>query len=196
MKKPILVLIIGPSGVGKGAIIKEFKRRNPKVHHAISATTRLKRKNETRKSYHFLSEKEFSRMIKNGDFLEWGRTHGHANYATVKSEVLPHLENGRNVISEIDIAGHRTLLKHLFFRGKNPKYLLRSIFVKPKNEELLIKRIKRRSNISKKELERRMISAKKELKYSEKCDLVVVNYDGQVPNNVGAIEKFINTLLS
>src|SRR5436189_6389436 len=93
-----LVLIIGPSGVGKSVILKELKKRHPDLHFPRSATTRARREGESADLYHFVSEEEFDALLKAGKMLEWAQVHGGARYGTLVEEIIPMIERGKTVV--------------------------------------------------------------------------------------------------
>ena len=109
-----LVVISGPSGVGKGTIIKllqeKYEEEKKNLYLSISCTTRLPREGEIDGiSYYFISEKEFLKRINDNDFLEYNKYGTGKYYGTPKSTVLKYLEMGYDVILEIDINGYRQI---------------------------------------------------------------------------------------
>ncbi len=165
--KNFIIIISGPSGVGKGSIIKGLIKKNPKIKIAISATTRLARPQEANKrDYYFVTEKFFNEKIKNHEFLEWAEVHGH-KYGTLKSEVDYYLKNGYDVILEIDIQGARQVKKH---GGR-----IISIFISPPSFQDLIERLHNRNTEKSDAIETRLNSAEKELKAIAEYDYIVIN---------------------
>ena len=103
----MLIVISGPSGAGKGTIIKEVLKRKPEIIYSVSYTTRQKREGEENgKDYFFISKEKFEEMIKNGEFLEWAKVYDYY-YGTSKEFVLKRLREGKDVILEIEIQGAR-----------------------------------------------------------------------------------------
>ena len=100
-----LIIISGPSGAGKGTIVNELIK-NTNLNLSISMTTRPKREGEVEgKDYYFVTKQEFAKQIKKGNFLEYANVHGDNYYGTPKDKVLKSLENGKDIILEIDIQG-------------------------------------------------------------------------------------------
>ena len=88
MPKGKLILIIGPSGVGKSVILNTLRERNPELHFPKSATTRQQRQGEGNDLYHFVTDEEFDQMQKDGKILEWAVVHGGARYGTLIEEII------------------------------------------------------------------------------------------------------------
>ncbi|MFA5878842.1 MAG: guanylate kinase [Candidatus Margulisiibacteriota bacterium] len=177
-KKPFIIIISGPSGVGKGSIIKGLIKRNPKLKIAISATTRLPRPQEKNKNdYYFIEEKLFIEKIKRNEFVEWAEVHK-KKYGTLKSEVDYYLNAGYDVILEIDIQGALQVKKH----GGN----IISIFITPPSFQDLIDRLHTRNTEAQKDIDYRLKAAGKELNAIGEYDYIVVNND---------IETAINDIL-
>ena len=114
-----LILIIGPSGVGKSVVLQALKERHPELHFPRSATTRPKREGEGDDLYHFVSEEEFDRLIEENKVLEWAVVHGGARYGTLVDEIIPSVEEGKVVVREVDVQGFDSVRNHQFFRGKD-----------------------------------------------------------------------------
>ena len=186
-----LVLIIGPSGVGKSVVLHALRKRIPSLHMPRSATTRERRPREKDDLYHFLRSTEFDALIREGKFLEWATVHGGARYGTLLEEIIPKIEEGEIVLREVDVQGFDSIRSHPLFHGKNPPYTLQSIFILPENTEQLIERIKRRAPISEGELQHRIQSMEKELRYADLCTARVINREGKLKETVEEVEKLI-----
>jgi len=107
------LVVMAPTGSGKGTIIKSALEKFPDLQTTVSCTTRQKRPNEIEGvHYYFLSETEFEQKVKQGEFLEWA-FFGKNRYGTLKSEIIPRLEKGQIVIVEIEVQGVEQLLKLL-----------------------------------------------------------------------------------
>ena len=184
-----LVLLMGPSGVGKSVILKELRKRNPVFHFPRSATTRPRREGEGDDLYHFLSDAEFDVLLKNGKLLEWAVVHQGARYGTLLSEILPAIDTGKTVIREVDVQGFESIRKHPLFAGPKASYALQSIFIAPENKEQLIARIRRRAPIAEEELSRRIASMEKELSYAPLCSATVLNREGKLQEVVAEVER-------
>lgn len=162
-------VVTGPSGVGKGTLIQELRRRMPELALSVSATTRAPRPGEVEGvSYHFLDDAEFSDRIERGDFLEWAEYSGN-RYGTLKSEVESHLAAGRSVLLEIEVAGARQI------RQTMPEAV--RIFIAPPRPEVLRERLLGRGTDSSEAIERRLAVAEEELAARGEFAHVVVNDD-------------------
>jgi guanylate kinase len=186
-----LVLIIGPSGVGKSVILKRLRTMHPDFHFPRSATTRAKREGEGNDLYHFVSEAQFSQMVADGKFLETAIVHGVGHYGTMVDEIVPMIEQGKTVIREVDVQGFNAISHNPLFAGNDAAYTLQSIFILPENTEQLIKRIQKRAPITEDELQRRILSMEKELAFADGCTHKVVNKDGQLEETLARVEGLI-----
>lgn len=186
-----LVLLIGPSGVGKSVILKHLRQTHPEVHFPRSATTRARREGEGDDLYHFVTEAEFDELLNAGKLLEWARVHGGASYGTMEQEIIPQVEGGKIVIREVDVQGFDSIRHHrLFAEGENT-HPLQSIFVLPESEEQLVAHITKRAPIDDDELRRRIRSMEKELQYADLCDVKIVNREGKLDETIQQIEQAI-----
>ncbi len=189
MKSGKLVLVIGPSGVGKSAVLRELRTRHPELHFPRSATTRARREGEGDDLYVFLSDAEFDAALKREEFLEWAQVHGGARYGTLIREILPAMEQGDIVVREVDVQGFMSIRKDTRFASGG--LTLQSIFILPESKEQLMDRIGKRAPMVPEELARRMASVEKELAVAELCDLRVVNAEGKLEETINQIEKFL-----
>lgn len=186
-----LVLIIGPSGVGKSVILKALRNLHPEFHFPRSATTRLRREGEGDDLYHFVSEGEFDRLQNAGKFLEWALIHNGPRYATMIDEIIPFIEQGKTVIREVDVQGFDSIRHHALFTSPHPPYPLQSIFILPESKDQLIEHIKTRAPIADEELKRRIASMEKELTYADLCNAQIVNREGHLEGAIHNVEKAI-----
>lgn len=162
-----LIIISGPSGVGKSTLRQEIMQEIPNLHYAISATTRKPRENEVNGiDYYFLTEKEFKENIKNDNFLEYEEVYNGLFYGTLKSEVNQKLAKGMNVILEIDVNGA------LNIKNKQESTL---IFIAPPNKEALKERLVYRNTDNQEKLQERINKANYELSFQNKYDYIVIN---------------------
>lgn len=165
-KKGLLIVISGPSGAGKGTICKALMKEQ-KFWLSVSATTRVPRNGEIDgKSYYFLTVEEFKSKIAEGGFLEYAEVYGNY-YGTPKKSVCEKLDNGEDVILEIDIQG-ALKVKQNYHEGV-------FIFILPPSMEELKKRIIGRKSETEESLMTRFKSAYKEINYVSKYNYAVVN---------------------
>jgi guanylate kinase len=164
---PILV-ITGPSGVGKGTLIKGLLERQQGLELAVSATTRRPREGEVNGvDYHFLSEEDFDRRVAAGEFVEHAEYAGN-RYGTLKSELT---RPARGIVLEIDVQGARQVRERL------PGATL--IFIEPPSFEALEARLAGRASDRPEQIERRLAAARDELAAADEFDHRIVNDDLQ-----------------
>ena len=167
-----LIVISGPSGVGKGTIVNIlkdiYKKNNDKLYLSISCTTRTPRAGEIENvSYYFISERKFKKRIKENDFLEYNKYGTGKYYGTPKSTTLDYLSKGYDVILEIDINGYKEIKKEY------PKTI--GIFIMPPDEEELYKRLKNRNTEDEETIKIRIKTAKEEIRNNSIYDYIIVN---------------------
>lgn len=176
-----LFVISGSSGVGKGTVIKEFLNKHPEFRLSISCTTRGKREGEVHGvNYFFLSPNEFKECISNDEFLEWAEFSGN-HYGTKKAFVEDCLNNGENLILEIDTKGALNVKKIM------PEAEL--IFIAPPSLEELESRLRGRHTETEEAIQKRLASIKLEIENSKQFDYRVVN--DTVENAVKELEKIM-----
>jgi len=160
-------VITGPSGVGKGTLIKELCERVPDVELSVSATTRSPRRGERDGvDYHFLPRERFDERVEAGDFLEWAEYSGN-RYGTLRSEVEARTERGAPVVLEIEVQGARQV------RETMPDAV--RIFIEPPDADELRKRLQGRGTDDAETIERRLEVARRELRAKEEFAHRVVN---------------------
>jgi guanylate kinase len=113
-REGLLLVVSGPSGVGKGTLIRRLQERHPELARSVSCTTRGPREGEVdERDYRFVSPDEFRRMVAEGEFLEWAHVHGDLCYGTPRGPVEAALREGRDIILEIDYQGARSVRQQL-----------------------------------------------------------------------------------
>jgi guanylate kinase len=180
---PLLIVISGPSGVGKDSVLEEMQSRGLPFHFVITATTRDPRPGEEDGvDYFFLSEDEFARMIDEGELLEYAIVY--QDYKGIpKAQVRQALDSGKHVIMRIDVQGAATIRK---LAGDA---LL--IFLTPETEAELVDRLKKRKTETKESLNLRIATARQEMKKIDIFDYVVVNREDELDQTVDIIEAII-----
>lgn len=170
-KKGMLIIISGPSGVGKGAVINElFKDKSLNLAYSVSYTTRQPRNYEVPDiNYFFVTKEEFEKKIKQNDFLEY-TSFINNYYGTSKSYVQQLQADGYNVILEIEADGAKQVM-----RNYPDRQFAFSIFIMPPNFKVLEARIRLRATESKAVIQERLDKAKEEFKLRDKYDYVVIN---------------------
>jgi guanylate kinase len=164
-----LIVISGPSGAGKGTLIKRLLERSDRFRVATSATTRPRRHNEVDgREYHFLSDAEFQERVDRNEFLEHVSYAG-GRYGTLREEVDRLLATGHDVILELEIDGAFNV------RRRRPD--ARLVFIDPPSFEALEQRLTERATDSAGEIETRLAIAREQLETKDMFDVVVVNDD-------------------
>jgi guanylate kinase len=167
---PRLVVLAGPTAVGKGTISAYIRTHFPQVWLSVSMTTRSPRPGEVDGvHYLFVGDAEFDRLIAAGEFLEHAVVHTHAKYGTPRGPVDRALAAGRPALLEIDLQGARQV------RERMPEALL--VFLAPPSWDELVRRLVGRGTESESERERRLQTARRELAAQDEFDVVIVNDD-------------------
>ena len=165
----LLVVVSGPSGVGKGTIMRPFMERNQNVKYSVSATTRAPREGEIDGvNYHFVTKEQFENLIENDEMLEYAR-YSRNYYGTPRSYVEEKLSEGKNVILEIEIQGAMKI------KEKIPEAVL--IFVTPPSVDELRRRLEGRGTETQEVIESRLSRAAEEAEGMEDYDYLLVNDD-------------------
>jgi len=165
--KGLLVIISGPSGVGKGTVCSYLRKQHPQLAYSISVTTRKARQGERDGiNYYFISQEEFTQKKENEDFLEWAEVYGNF-YGTPRLEVEKNLTQGKDVILEIDIQGALKVKKAY------PDGVF--VFLLPPSRTELEKRIMGRASDTKETISKRLACVDKELASIRYYDYVVIN---------------------
>jgi guanylate kinase len=163
-----LVVLAGPTAVGKGTVAGAVRRDHPEVFLSVSATTRKPRPGEIDGvHYWFVSEDEFDRMIASNELLEWATVHKVARYGTPRKPVEAALAAGQPALLEIDLQGARQV------RTNMPDALF--VFLAPPSWEELVRRLVGRGTETEEERDRRLETAKVELAAESEFDVTIVN---------------------
>jgi len=181
---PLLIVISGPSGVGKDSIVQRMKERAFPFHFVVTATTRGRRENESHGSdYWFVSKDEFARMIEENELIEYAIVYG--DYKGIpKWEVRDALASGQDVIMRVDVQGAETV------RRLAPEALL--IFITCESEDELERRLHERKTETADSLALRIATARKELQRIEAFDYVIVNQDFRLDDTVDKVRAIIS----
>lgn len=178
--RPLLVVLSGPSGVGKDAVLDRMKRLGSPYHFAVTATTRPMREGEREgEPYHFIARAEFERMIASGELLEWAEVYGNL-YGVPRAQVERALSEGRDVLVKVDVQGARTI------HGLMPDALL--VFLAPPDLDELTRRLASRGTEAEDAMRRRLREAKAEMEAATLFDHVVVNRRGKLDDAAHQIE--------
>jgi guanylate kinase len=179
-------VITGPSGVGKGTLIRTLRERIPELDLSVSATTRAARPGEEHGvHYHFLDDAEFEARVQAGDFVEHARYSGR-RYGTLRSDLEQRLAAGRPVVLEIEVQGARQV------RETMPEAV--QVFIAPPGEEALRARLVGRGTDDAEQVEARLATAREELQAQREFPHVVVN--DRLEDAVTALEEVVRAHLA
>lgn len=168
-REGLLIVVCGPSGVGKGTLLSKILNEDKKIMFSVSATTREPRQGENEGiDYFFKTKVQFEDMIKNDDLLEWVK-YCDNYYGTPKAFIDSSISDGNDVILDIEVEGAMRV------KEKYPECIL--VFVVPPTIEELKKRIEKRGSESSISVSKRLKRAEEELNYIDKYDYVIVNDD-------------------
>lgn len=164
---PRVFVITGPSGVGKGTLIRTLRERCPEIELSVSATTRKPRPGETDGvAYHFLSDEQFEALVQQGAFVEHARYSGR-RYGTLRSELEQRTAAGHPVVLEIEVQGARQVARTM------PEAV--RIFIAPPSEEALRNRLVGRGDTAPEDMEQRLQTAREELAAQSEFPHVITN---------------------
>ena len=181
--KPLFVVLSGPSGVGKDALLTRMKELGRPFHYVVTATTRLRRPREKEGvDYHFVSHQEFQQLIDKGQLLEWANVYGNY-YGVPKAEISQALSEGIDVIVKVDVQGATTIKKIL------PQAVF--IFLMPPSMEELERRLKQRRSESSLDLALRLVKASEEIKSLALFDYVITSYQGKINDVISQIHAIV-----
>jgi guanylate kinase len=179
-------VVTGPSGVGKGTLIRGLRERVPELGLSISATTRQPRPGETQGvDYHFLTNQEFDRRVGAGEFVEHA-TYSGRRYGTLRAELDDRLARGEPIVLEIEVQGARQV------RETMPEAL--QVFIAPPSREALRTRLIGRGTDDPAQIEQRMLTAERELAAQDEFAHVVVN--DRLEDATGQLEAIVRAALA
>jgi guanylate kinase len=179
-------VITGPSGVGKGTLIRTLLQRVPELELSVSATTRRPRLGETHGvDYHFLDEEEFERRAQDEEFVEHAAYSGR-RYGTLRSDLEQRLARGVPVVLEIEVQGARQVAERM------PE--AERIFIAPPSDEALRNRLIGRGTDSPEDVEKRLVTAREELRAQEEFPHVVIN--DRLDDAAAALEELVRAALA
>ena len=180
---PLLIVLSGPSGVGKDAVLARMRRSERPFHYVVTATTRPKRAREKNGlDYHFLSPNEFQQMIDRHQLLEWANVYGNY-YGVPIDEVSPALSKGLDTIVKVDVQGAAAINRIL------PQAVF--IFLMPPSLEALGRRLKRRRSESSQNLALRLAKAKKEIRRLPLFHYVITSHQNKLDEVVSRIDAIV-----
>jgi guanylate kinase len=183
---PRVFVITGPSGVGKGTLIRTLLERVPQLELSVSATTRKPRLGETHGvDYHFLDDAEFERRVRAGDFVEHADYSGR-RYGTLRADLEQRLARGVPVVLEIELQGARQIAETM------PE--AKRIFIAPPSDDALRTRLIGRGTDSPEDVERRLATAREELRAQGEFAHVV--YNDRLEDAVAALEEVVRSALA
>jgi len=182
-REPLLIVLSGPSGVGKDTVLQTMKDRELPFHFVVTANTREIRPGETHgEDYFFVSKDEFARMIEEDELLEYAVVYND-HKGIPKAQVREALESGMDVVMRVDVQGAETI------RSLCPDAVL--IFLATRSEEELVLRLQNRKTETDENLSLRIAMARKELQRVDLFDYLVVNADQQVDGTVDTIMSIV-----
>lgn len=182
---PLVIVISGPSGVGKDAVIKRLQEVREGIHFVVTATSRAKRPGEVDgKDYYFVTKEEFLSMIERNDLLEYALVYG--DYKGIpKQQIRDFMAKGFDIVLRVDIQGAATLRSIL---GDSAVF----IFLVAESEAALVKRLIDRKTETSENLLVRIATAREEVRHMKNFDYVVVNAEGELEESVKLVESIID----
>ncbi|XP_008799130.1 guanylate kinase 2, chloroplastic/mitochondrial [Phoenix dactylifera] len=182
---PLIIVISGPSGVGKDAVIKRLLEVRQQIHFVVTATSRAKRPGEVDgKDYYFVTKEEFLSMVERNELLEYALVYG--DYKGIpKQQVRDYMAKGYDIVLRVDIQGAATLKSIL---GNSAVF----IFLVAESEAALVKRLIDRRTETAEMLLVRVTTAREEVKHLKSFDYVVVNAEGKLDGAVKLVESIID----
>jgi guanylate kinase len=187
-KQGLLVVVSGPSGVGKSTVVRRLLKLDKNLKLSISATTRPPRPGETHgEHYFFITQAEFDKKVKKSEFLEWAKVHGYY-YGTPIGALKEELEKGKTLVCEVDVQGAASM-KEVVEEGRLEAAAV-FVFLIPPSVDILAFRLKKRKTEDEEVVNYRLRAAIAELQVMEKYDYIVVN--DKVESAAEKIKAIIN----
>lgn len=181
--RPIFIVLSGPSGVGKDAVLDQLERRGYAFHRVITCTTRAPRDNERNGvDYFFVSDLEFDELIAAGGLLEHAVVYGHRS-GVPRAQVVEQLSEGNDVVVRTDVQGAASI------RRMMPEAVL--VFLAPSSLEELEGRIRARGSDDDERIARRIAAARLEMARQDEFDYTIVNRPGRLDDTVDRLEAII-----
>lgn len=183
--QPLMIVLSGPSGVGKDAVLKELQKRDLPLHFVITVNSRAPREDEKEGvDYFFISRDKFEQMIANDELVEYAKVY--QDYKGVpKAQVQKALASGKDVILRLDVQGAGRI------KNLNPEAVL--IFLVPASTQEWFERLQKRGTESTESFQVRIDTVQKELESLPIFDYVVVNREGRLKETVDTVEEIINS---
>ncbi len=183
VRQPLLIIISGTAGAGKDSLIQHMKQRGSPFHFVVTATDRAPRLGEVHGvDYFFISTQEFTRMIEQGELLEHAVVYGQ-HKGIPKRQVQEAMASGKDVVMRVDVQGVATI------RQIAPEAI--SIFLTASSEKELERRLRARGGDSAEQLQRRVATAREEMRRLPEFDYVIINHDGALDRAVDDVLAII-----
>lgn len=184
-----LILVVGPTGSGKGTLIEHIQKLHPEIIFPVACTTRAMRPSDVEgREFFFITKEEFERRIAIGDFLEWAQ-YGGNYYGSPKDGVLPYLAEGKILIDELDVQGARQV------KAVIPADQLATIFIDAGSWDDLQRRVRARAPITEAELNKRKQRYEDEMSFKSEATYIVTNLEGEVGRAKEDFARMIDSLL-
>lgn len=189
-QKGKLILVIGPTGSGKSALLSHVRQTLPGLVFPVSCTTRAPRPGEVEgETYFFVTPEEFEKRVAAGEFLEWKHT-DEKRYGTLKSQILTPLSEGKTVIREVEIRGARDILG-----GLVPRAHVYTIYIDGGSWSELEKRILKRASMGEAELASRRTRFAEESVFKNEANIVIHNTEGKLENAKREFEEAVRSIM-
>ena len=184
VRRGAMFIVEGPSGVGKGTIVKEVLKRDPNIKFSVSVTTRAKREGEVEGvDYYFITDEQYNQYMKDDAFYECVDSQYGNRYGTLRSEVDSFLNIGEDVLFDMDWVGARQM------RQKAPDDVV-TIYILPPSIHDLRERLEHRATDSKEQIDKRMGMVLDKMSHWKEFDYVIVNVD--VEETIAKVQKIIS----